>query len=240
MADGLLVPRPTPDSDQEHRLQNPIHNERHVRIICIGAGASGLLFAYKMQRHFDNFSLTVYEKNPEVSGTWFENRYPGWVPSNRSRYKSRTNENHRCACDVPAHTYTWSFEPKIDWSAVYASSREINDYFNEFMKKYNLQQYIHTRHQGVGAYWNQKYGGWDVKIKDLNSGKEFDDHCDILINAGGILNNWRWPAISGLHDFKGPLLHTANWNDDIDLRGKHVGLIGNGYVFFVNITLGLY
>lgn len=99
------------------------------------------------------------------------------------------------------------------------------------MRKYNLQQYIHTRHQGVGAYWNQKHGGWDVKIKDLNSGKEFDDHCDILINAGGILNNWRWPAIPGLHDFKGPLLHTANWNDDIDLRGKHVGLIGNGYVF---------
>jgi hypothetical protein len=23
--------------------------------------------------------LVVYEKNPEVSGTWYENRYPGYV-----------------------------------------------------------------------------------------------------------------------------------------------------------------
>lgn len=57
----------------------PIHTERHVRIICIGAGASGLLFAYKLQRDFRNFSLVIYEKNPEVAGTWWENRYPGYV-----------------------------------------------------------------------------------------------------------------------------------------------------------------
>ena len=36
-----------------------IHNERQIRIICIGAGASGLLFAYKLQRSFRNMSLTV-------------------------------------------------------------------------------------------------------------------------------------------------------------------------------------
>ena len=36
-----------------------IHHERQMRIICIGAGASGLCFAYKLQRSFHNFSLTV-------------------------------------------------------------------------------------------------------------------------------------------------------------------------------------
>lgn len=55
----------------------PIHTERHVRIICVGAGASGLLFAYKLQRSFSNFSLVIYEKNEEVGGTWWENKYPG-------------------------------------------------------------------------------------------------------------------------------------------------------------------
>lgn len=54
-----------------------IHTERHVRIICVGAGASGLLFAYKLQRSFSNFSLVIYEKNEEVGGTWWENKYPG-------------------------------------------------------------------------------------------------------------------------------------------------------------------
>jgi cation diffusion facilitator CzcD-associated flavoprotein CzcO len=35
--------------------------------------------AYKLQKHFSNFALQVYEKNPEVAGTWFENKYPGYV-----------------------------------------------------------------------------------------------------------------------------------------------------------------
>ena len=56
----------------------PIYEPRRkLKVIAIGAGASGLLLAYKIQRHFDNFELTVFEKNPGVSGTWFENRYPG-------------------------------------------------------------------------------------------------------------------------------------------------------------------
>lgn len=63
--------------DASRRLVNPIHAERHVRVICVGAGASGLLMAYKLQKHFENFSLQLYEKNPEVSGTWYENKYPG-------------------------------------------------------------------------------------------------------------------------------------------------------------------
>jgi flavin-dependent dehydrogenase len=39
--------------------EHAIHNERPIRIICIGAGPSGLCFAYKLQRSFQNFSLTV-------------------------------------------------------------------------------------------------------------------------------------------------------------------------------------
>jgi len=62
------------DDDVKRRLGGPIHQERHVKIICVGAGASGLLFAYKMQRHFENFDLTIYEKNQEVSGTWYVSR----------------------------------------------------------------------------------------------------------------------------------------------------------------------
>jgi glycine/D-amino acid oxidase-like deaminating enzyme len=65
--------------DAAARVRGPIHAQRHVRVICIGAGASGLLMAYKLQRHFSNYSLTVYEKNPEISGTWYENKYPGYV-----------------------------------------------------------------------------------------------------------------------------------------------------------------
>ena len=78
MADGVPIPGiSVAQTDDQKRLRGPIHAERHVKIICVGAGASGLLFAYKMQKHFQNFTLTVYEKNADISGTWYENKYPG-------------------------------------------------------------------------------------------------------------------------------------------------------------------
>jgi ribulose 1,5-bisphosphate synthetase/thiazole synthase len=59
---------------------DPIYTpNRRLSVICIGAGASGLLLAYKLDRHFDTFDLTIYEKNADIGGTWFENRYPGFV-----------------------------------------------------------------------------------------------------------------------------------------------------------------
>ncbi len=106
--------------------------------------------AYKLQRHFGNCNLTIYEKNPAVSGTWYENRYPGYVLRKSTMFASWLGS--RCACDVPSHNYTWSFEPKLDWFGVYASSAEI--YFNGFANKYRLKDYIKTEHQVVGDYWN--------------------------------------------------------------------------------------
>jgi cation diffusion facilitator CzcD-associated flavoprotein CzcO len=140
-----------------------------------------------------------------------------------------TNQKNRCACDVPAHNYTWSFEPKLDWSGVYSGSKEIYQYFNSFATKYKLFDYIRPQHQVSGAYWNHQKGGYDVKITNLKDGSIISDHCDILVNASGILNNWRWPAIPGLEKYKGVLLHTANWDEKAQLEGRHVGLIGNGY-----------
>ena len=140
------------------------------------------------------------------------------------------NNGRSCACDIPSHNYTWSFEPKLDWSGVYASGKEIFAYFDSFAEKYHLKDYIKTQHQVVGAYWNNDSERYDVKIRDLKRGQDFSQYCDILINASGFVNNWKWPAIPGLDSYKGTLLHTANWDDSVDLTGKHVGLIGNGLV----------
>ena len=59
------------------RLRKPLYEERPLKVICIGAGASGLLLAYKLQRSFEQFELILYEKNEAISGTWHENKYPG-------------------------------------------------------------------------------------------------------------------------------------------------------------------
>ena len=69
-----------------------------------------------------------------------------------------------------------------------------------------------------------------MKGKDLTTQTDFEDTCDVFINAGGYLNNWRWPQAPGLESFKGTILHSAHWDKSVPLEGKKVGLIGNGYV----------
>lgn len=54
------------------------------------------------------------------------------------------------------------------------------------------------------------------KVQDLDSGSVYSDQADILISATGALNNWKWPDIPGLHDFKGKLMHSARWDEDYD------------------------
>ncbi|KAF7588054.1 hypothetical protein BBP40_006223 [Aspergillus hancockii] len=187
----------------------PIHANRTMRVICVGAGVSGLYLAYKLRKQFTDYILDIYEKNPDIGGTWFENRYPG------------------CACDIPAHNYTYTFEPNPNWSTNYASAVEIFEYFSGFAKKYDLRQFITCHHEVVGAFWKEDRAEWSVKVRKPN-GAIFEQRCDFLINGAGILNAWRWPDIAGLDSFQGTLVHTAQWDEAINMEGKKVGVIGNG------------
>lgn len=52
--------------------------------------------------------------------------------------------------------------------------------------------------------------------------------CDVLILGVGTLNDWKYPDIDGISNYKGRLMHTATWDDSMDLKGKSVAVIGNG------------
>ena len=63
-----------------------------LRVACIGAGASGLCLAHKMEKILvpGSWELTLFDKNPHFGGTWYENTYPG-VACDVSR---RTGSSH--------------------------------------------------------------------------------------------------------------------------------------------------
>ena len=42
------------------------------------------------------------------------------------------------------------------------------------------------------------------------------------------LNYPKYPDIEGLDEFKGKMMHSARWDWSYDLKGKKVGIIGNG------------
>lgn len=144
------------------------------------------------------------------------------MPASTIRRRNPDSTRHACS-----HNYVYSFEPKADWSANYATSKEIFKYFTDFADKYGLRKYIRCQHKVVGAEWQQNESEWKLSVQRAD-GTLFERRCDFLINAAGILNAWRWPAIPGLEQFEGKLLHSAAWDDSVDVAGKHVGLIGNG------------
>src|SRR5438034_5111338 len=72
--------------------------QRKIKVLTIGAGVSGILAAYAIQKNCKNVEYVIYEKNDDLGGTWWENRYPN------------------CACDIPSHAYIYRFAPNVSFS----------------------------------------------------------------------------------------------------------------------------
>ncbi|EMC94774.1 hypothetical protein BAUCODRAFT_560547 [Baudoinia panamericana UAMH 10762] len=186
---------------------------RKLRICVIGAGISAMTLAYKLYHEHNMIEsglaeLCIYEAHESMGGTWLVNTYPG------------------VACDVPAHIYAFPFEPNPDWSAFYATGDEILQYFKRTVAKYDLAKDVKCGHRVEGAAFDAERGKWDLRVGTKDG--SIDDSCDILVSATGFLSKWRWPDITGLHDFKGHLCHSAVWDKAFDWTGKRIGVIGNG------------
>jgi cation diffusion facilitator CzcD-associated flavoprotein CzcO len=78
------------------------------------------------------------------------------------------------------------------------------------------------------ANWNNEEGCWSLTIVNPKTGSMRKDWAHVFVNGTGILNNWKWPEIEGLHDFKGPLLHSACWDHGVNFNGITAGVIGVG------------
>ena len=79
-----------------------------------------------------------------------------------------------------------------------------------------------------GAQWMESSGTWHVQLCDLNTGQEFVHEAKVLISAVGGYTNPNLPMLPGLERFEGPVVHTAKWDQEYDLRGLNVAVIGNG------------
>jgi cation diffusion facilitator CzcD-associated flavoprotein CzcO len=63
------------DEPRVSLIQNRSINEaRPLKVMYIGAGVSGIIAAIEFLKAVPSLELVIYEKNPELGGTWYENR----------------------------------------------------------------------------------------------------------------------------------------------------------------------
>ena len=215
-------------SDQ-HMLnlaQSVIQNEvqsgaqtNDIHIVIIGAGASGLCAAIQLGKL--GIPYTIFEKNAEVGGTWYENRYPG------------------CAVDTPNHFYQFSFEPNNNWPNYFSQRDAIQAYLQHCADKYEVRKHIRFNTEVSAAVFDEATQTWTLQVTskttDHTTGQTADEaecvehlQANAVICAVGQLNRPAIPKLPGLEQYQGQVIHTAQWPDHIDLTGKKVALIGTG------------
>ncbi|KZF00474.1 MAG: NAD(P)/FAD-dependent oxidoreductase [Rhodococcus sp. (in: high G+C Gram-positive bacteria)] len=172
--------------------------------VIIGTGFSGLGMAMQLlERGREDF--LVLEKADSIGGTWRDNTYPG------------------CACDVPSHLYSYSFEPNPNWSQMWSGQPEILEYLQGLVDKHQLDRHIRFGTECTGGYWDEVESRWHVTVA---GGDEYI--AQFLVSGIGALHVPSTPVLTGIDSFEGAAFHSARWDHEVDLAGKNVAVIGTG------------
>jgi cation diffusion facilitator CzcD-associated flavoprotein CzcO len=177
---------------------------RHVDVVIVGSGFSGLGMAIRLARAGRDDFL-VLEKAADLGGTWRDNTYPG------------------CACDVPSYLYSFSFAPNPQWSRRYSPQSEIWGYLRDCAERFDVTSRIEYGAEVISAEWDEPAGLWRLDVAGAAPLT-----CRVLISGVGALHQPKIPGLAGLSGFSGTAFHTANWRHDVDLAGQRVAVIGTG------------
>ena len=177
------------------------------KVLVIGAGMTGMAAAIKLREA--GYDHILIEKNPEVGGTWYENRYPG------------------VGVDTPSHFYSYSWEIWPDWQHYHPHGADMQRYMLDVADKYGLRGNIRFATTVETLVYDEKNAVWNVTVRAADGSRE-TIVANAVINGHGPVNRFKWPDIPGLHDFTGTLVHTAAWPEGLDLKDKRVAVIGTG------------
>jgi cation diffusion facilitator CzcD-associated flavoprotein CzcO/pimeloyl-ACP methyl ester carboxylesterase len=182
----------------------PRGRETDVEVAIVGSGFSGLGMAIRLKQR-GRGSFLVFEKGAAVGGTWRDNDYPG------------------CSCDVPAHLYSFSFDPNPRWSRKYAPQSEIREYLERCTRKHGLDRHLRLRSEVTRVEWDEPSATWTVMLGDGSAVT-----ARHVVFGIGALSRPAYPTIDGVDRFGGRVFHSAQWDHEYDLTGKRVAVVGTG------------
>ncbi|KAF2472178.1 FAD/NAD(P)-binding domain-containing protein [Lindgomyces ingoldianus] len=204
-------------------------------VLIVGAGASGIAMACRLKDELGFDQFRIFDRQAGIGGTWWINRYPG------------------VACDVPSAFYSFSFAQNPNWTSFHPPGREIVQYYHHVCQKYQITDKIQCDTDVEQCRWLEDEQLWEVTLRRLVAGmgdlgakdrmkvvKEKGEaavYSDtelvrakaVISCVGGLVEPKGWPDdATGFEDFKGPLFHSARWDDTVDFTDKNVVVVGTG------------
>lgn len=192
----------------DEAVQAPLHDGDYHEAIVIGAGMCGL---YQLHRLIgEGIDAIALDANPDVGGTWYNNRYPG------------------CRFDSESYTYGFKFSETLlrewDWKEQFSPQPDNLAYTRFVANRLGLRPHIAFNAMVSAAHFDEAETLWRLALADGRSVS-----CRYLMTAVGGLSAPTLPRVPGISDFEGPWFHTYNWpHDRVELEGKRVGVVGTG------------
>lgn len=174
-----------------------------TKVAVIGSGFSGICMGIKLkQAGLDEF--IILEKAVSLGGTWRENIYPG------------------AECDIPSLLYQYSFEQGFPWESKWSGQAQILEYQIATANKYGLMPHFVFSKTVESCKYNEQSANWSIVTQDGSSYA-----AQHVVSAVGQLHHASTPKLKNADSYQGQVFHSANWDQNVELSGKRVAVIGN-------------
>jgi cation diffusion facilitator CzcD-associated flavoprotein CzcO len=185
--------------------------DKHVDVIIIGAGLSGIGAACHLKKHCPEKSFAILESRASIGGTWDLFKYPG------------------IRSDSDMHTLGYKFKPWLHKKAI-ADGPSILSYIRETSDENNITQHITFNTQVKKVSWSSQTNTWTIEAHNSEDNSLTLTTCNVLSICCGYYNyeNGFTPEFAGISEFEGQVVHPQKWPDDLDYKGKKVVIIGSG------------
>ncbi|GGB91990.1 monooxygenase [Novosphingobium endophyticum] len=190
--------------------------DEDIDVAVLGAGWTGIMAGY----HLTKAGVTNFrhiEHAGGFGGTWYWNRYPG------------------IQCDNDAYCYLPLLEEMGHLpSKKFADGKEIYDYIQAIVDRFEFRDKALLHTEITSLRWDESIKRWRI-----STDREDEIRARFVMMCGGTLSTPKFPAIPGIHRFKGKMFHTSRWDYEYTgggwdepvldkLADKRVAILGTG------------
>jgi cation diffusion facilitator CzcD-associated flavoprotein CzcO len=183
--------------------------ERHVDVLIVGAGISGLNVAYRMRERNPGLSLTILEGRARLGGTWDLFRYPG------------------VRSDSDIYTLAFPFRPWTGQNSI-VEGGDLWEYLAGTARETGLDRHIELDTRVTAADWSPAHARWRVSATSNGADVTYVARFVVFCTGYYDYEQPHDPGFAGVEDFAGIVAHPQFWPGDLDYAGKRVVVIGSG------------